>query len=153
LLVYVVLTAYGVASSHLLDIELRAKWTVERGTVAAVFVAVFFVVSEAAQALLSERLGPWIGLLVMGALIFLLTPLHRAGERLASAAVPGVQDTPEYRSFRRLQIYGEALSAALEDGQISAVERAILRRLANRLDLDPQEASDLEDELMAKLAP
>lgn len=153
LLVYVVLTAYGVASSHLLDIELRVKWTVERGTVAAVFVAVFFVVSEGAQTMLSERLGHWIGLLVMGALIFVLAPLQGAGKRLASAALPGVQDTPEYRSFRRLQIYGEAVAAALEDGQISPVERAILRRLATSLDLHPQEAADLEDELMAELAP
>jgi len=147
LLCYVALTAYGVASSSLLDIDLRVKWTLARGTVAAVFIAVFFVVSEGAQTFLSESLGPWIGLLATGALVLLLAPLQRAGERFADAALPSVQDTPEYRSFRTLQIYGEALSDALQDGQVSPVERVILRRLANSLDLDPAVAAELEAEV------
>ena len=145
---YVILTAYGVASSNLLDIDLRVKWTLARGTVAAVFIAVFFVVSEAAQTFLSESLGPWIGLLATGALVLVLSPLQRAGERFADAALPSVQDTPEYRSFRTLQIYGEALSDALADGQISPVERAILRRLAKSLDIDPAVAAELEAEVV-----
>lgn len=144
LLFYIIVTAYGIASTHLFDIDLRLKWTLERGTVAAVFVAVFFVVSEGAATILSDRLGTVLGLLVTGALVFVLAPLHRASERLSRAAMPTVKDTPEYRAFRKEQIYGEALAEALKDGDVTPLERAILDRLRTTLELDEHIALDLE---------
>lgn len=145
LLLYVLLMAYGIASAHVFDIDLKLKWTLERGTIAAVFVAVFFVVSEGAATLLSDRLGSLLGLLATGALVFVLAPLHRASERLAGVAMPKVVDTPEYRAFRREQVYGEALAEALKDGDVTSVERAILERLRTALELDEKAALDLED--------
>jgi hypothetical protein len=147
LLFYVVVTAYGVVSAHLFDIDLRVKWTLERGTVAAIFVAVFFVVSEGMAAILSDRLGTVLGLLVTGGLVFVLAPLHRASERLSGAAMPNVVDTPEYRAFRKEQIYGEALAEALKDGDVTPMERAILNRLLATLELDREVAARLEAEL------
>ena len=144
LLIYVLLMAYGIASAHVFDIDLKLKWTLERGTIAAVFVAVFFVVSEGAATFLSDRLGSLLGLLATGALVFLLAPLHRAAESLAGVAMPKVADTPEYRAFRREQIYGEALADALEEGDVTPVERAILDRLRAALELDEKAAQDLE---------
>jgi hypothetical protein len=144
LLVYVVVTAYGIASAHLFDIDLRLKWTLERGTVAAVFVAVFFVVSEGTATFLSDRLGSLLGLLVTGGLVFVLAPLHRASERLSGIALPHVTDTREYRAFRKEQIYGEALAEALKDGDVTPMERAILERLRSTLELDEEAARDLE---------
>lgn len=152
LLVYVVLTAYGIASAHLFDIDLRVKWTLERGTVAAVFVAVFFVVSEGTAAFLSDRLGSLLGLLVTGGLVFVLAPLHRASERLSGIAMPLVTDTREYRAFRKEQIHGEALAEALKDGDITPMERAILGRLRATLELDEEAAGDLEA-TVARAAP
>ncbi len=152
LLFYVVMTAYGIASAHLFDIDLRLKWTLERGTVAAVFVAVFFVVSEGTATFLSDRLGSLLGLLATGALVFALAPLQRASERLAGAAMPAVVDTPEYRTFRKEQIYGEALAEALRDGAVTPVERAILDRLRATLELDEEVALDLEAALAGNTA-
>ena len=147
LLFYIVVTAYGIASAHLFDIDLRVKWTIERGTVAAVFVAVFFVVSEGTATFLSDRLGSLLGLLATGGLVFALAPLHRASERLAGVAMPDVADTVEYRAFRKEQIYGEALAEALKDGNITPLERAILDRLRITLELEEGIARDLETAL------
>jgi hypothetical protein len=147
LLVYVGLTAYGIAVYHLFDIELRLKWTLERGTMAAAFIAVFFVVSEGAATILSDRLGTLAGLLATGLLVFALAPLQRSAERLANAALPAVQDTPEYLAFRKLQIYGEALAEARSGGPITPVGRLALEKLRESLGLDMDEAAELESRL------
>ena len=149
LLVYVALTAYGIAVYHLFDIELRVKWTLERGTMAAAFIAVFFVVSEGAATILSDRLGTLAGLFATGLLVFALAPLQRSAERLADAALPAVQDTPEYRAYRKLQIYGEALAEARSGGPITPVGRLALERLRESLELDTAEAAELESRLEA----
>lgn len=152
LLFYVVVTAYGIASAHLFDIDIRLKWTLERGTIAAIFVAVFFVVSEGAATILSDRLGSMLGLLATGALVFFLAPLYRASERLSGVAMPHVTDTPEYRAFRKEQIYGEALAEALKDGDISPVERAILTRLRISLELGEDVATRLETDVTRSIS-
>jgi hypothetical protein len=147
LLVYVAMTAYGIAVYHLFDIELRLKWTLERGTLAAAFIAVFFVVSEGAATILSDRLGTLAGLLATGLLVFALAPLQRSAERLADAALPAVQDTPEYRAYRRLQIYGEALTDARASGSVTPAGRLALEKLRESLGLDKEAAAELESEL------
>lgn len=149
LLVYVAMTAYGIAVYHLFDIELRLKWTLERGTIAAAFIAVFFVVSEGAATVLSDRLGTLAGLLATGLLVFALAPLQRSAERLADAALPAVQDTPEYRAYRQLQIYGEALADARSGGPITPVGRLALEKLRESLGLDKEAAAELESALEA----
>jgi hypothetical protein len=58
--------------------------------------------------------------------------------------MPTVVDTPEYRTFRKEQIYGEALAEALRDGAVTPVERAILERLRATLELEEEVARDLE---------
>ena len=149
LLVYVAMTAYGIAVYHLFDIELRIKWTLERGTMAAAFIAVFFVVSEGAATFLSDRLGTLAGLLATGVLVFALAPLQRSAERLANAALPAVQDTPEYRAYRRFQIYGEALAEARSSGPVTPVGRLALERLRESLGMDEADAAELEARLEA----
>ncbi len=144
LFAYVLLTAYGIATVHLFDIELRLKWTLQRGTVAAAFIAVFFVVSEGAATVLSGSLGTLAGLLVTGLLVFALVPLQRSAERLAEAALPSVQDTPEYRTFRKHQIYGEAVVEARRDGALTPAGRVALNQLRASLDLSESEVSGLE---------
>ena len=146
-LVYVTLTAYGIATVHLFDIELRLKWTLERGTLAAAFIAVFFVVSEGTAAVLSDRWGTLVGLLATGLLVFALAPLQRFVERLANTTLPSVRDTPEYRSFRKLQIYGEAVAEARREGVITPPGRLALRRLRESLGLSDAEADGLEADL------
>jgi hypothetical protein len=146
LTIYVCLMVYGIVSDHLFDIDLKIKWTLERGTIAAIFIAVFFVVSEGASAFLSEQLGSLVGIIATGGLVFALAPLQRAAEKLANQAMPSVQDTPEYRSYRKLQVYGEAVAEAMSKGPISPVARVVLNRLRVQLELDGAEADALERE-------
>ena len=149
LMIYVAMTAYGIAVYHLFDIELRFKWTLERGTLAAAFIAVFFVVSEGAATVLSDQLGALAGLLATGLLVFALAPLQRSAERLANAALPAVQDTPEYRAYRQLQIYGEALTDAHAKGPITPVGRLALEKLRESLGLAEEVAAEFEAKLEA----
>ena len=116
---------------------------------AAAFIAVFFVVSEGAATILSDRLGTLAGLFATGLLVFALAPLQRSAERLANAALPAVHDTPEYRAYRQLQIYGEALTEARSSGPITPVGRLALEKLRESLGLKKELATELEAELEA----
>lgn len=50
------LIAYGILRTQLFDIDLRIRWTIKQSTVASAFVAMFYVVSEGADRLLSSEL-------------------------------------------------------------------------------------------------
>jgi hypothetical protein len=49
--------------TQLFDIDLRIRWTIKQSTLAAVFVAIVYLVSEGADRLLSSELGSVAGLL------------------------------------------------------------------------------------------
>lgn len=149
---YVPLVAYGVLRVQLFDIDLRIKRTIKRGTVAAAFVATFFVVSEFADNYLSSHFGTVIGVLGTGALMFFLDPLQRAAERLSDAAMPNTVDTPEYESFRKLQVYDSAVRAALEDGRISERQRRVLDSMIDSMGIDRNLAHRMEDDALSALS-
>jgi hypothetical protein len=136
--------AYGVLKFQMFDIDLKIKWTVRKGTLAAAFVGIFFVVSEGAQTLFSARLGPGAGLLAAGALVFAIAPLQRFADRLGDAAMPRVQDTAEYRTVRKREVYRAAVESALEESGISVKERGMLATLAEQLGVGPKEMHDIE---------
>jgi hypothetical protein len=148
-ILYVPLVAYGVLRVQLFDVDLRIKRTLQRGTVAAAFVATFFVISELASNYLSSQFGSFLGVLGTGALIFFLDPIQRAAERLSDAAMPNTQPTPEYESFRKLQVYDSALRAALEDGQISDRQRRVLDSMIDSLGIDRAVAIRMEQDTAA----
>lgn len=139
--------AYGILKHQLFDIDLKIKWTVRQGTVVAFFLAAFFVVSELASVLLTERMGTVFGIVSAGALLFLLAPLQRLAERVSDATMPRVADTPEYRAERAREIYRAALEGATEDGAVTDRERDILARLQDELALSACEARALEREV------
>ncbi|MBW3583506.1 MAG: hypothetical protein KY455_10455 [Euryarchaeota archaeon] len=136
--------AYGVIQTHLFDIDLRIKRGIRRSTVAAVFVAAFFVVSELVAGLLSERIGLIAGVFATGALVFALAPLQSFAERVSDKAMPGVRDNEEYRTVRKRDVYLAALEGALVDGIVNDRERDMLVRLQDQLGLSATEARELE---------
>lgn len=149
---YVPLVAYGVLRVQLFDIDLRIKRTLKRGTVAAAFVATFFVISEFAGNYLSSRFGTVLGILGTGALMFFLDPIQRAAERLSNAAMPNTLDTPEYESFRKLQVYDSALRAALEDGHVSARQRRVLDSMIESMGINRNIAQRMEADTLAAIS-
>ncbi len=144
-IVFVLLLGYGILKTQLFDIDLKVKWTLEKGTVAAVFVAVFFVVSEGAQVLFAGFAESEIlGVLAAGALVFILSPLQRLAGRLGDVAMPGVEDTEAYRQERKREVYQASVEELLADGKITTKERRMLGRLQDELGLQGGEASRIE---------
>lgn len=141
------LIAYGILRTQLFDIDLRIRWTIKQSTVAAVFVAIFYLVSEGADRLLESEFGNIAGLLASALLVFFLVPLQRFAERIASAAMPNTENTPEYAMFRKLQVYEAAVTEALPDGNISGRERELLVRLRDSLGISVSDADAIEREL------
>jgi len=148
-LLAVPLIAYGVLRTQLFDIDLRIRWTIKQSTVAGVFVAVMFVISEGASQFLSDELGSVVGLLAAGVLMFFLTPLQTFAERVATAAMPNTKNTPEYKAFRKMQVYEAAVSEAQAEGGVSNKERALLVHLRNSLGISESDAEAIEIELQA----
>jgi len=141
------LIAYGILKTQLFDIDLKIQWTIRQSTVAAAFVAVFYVVTEGADRVLAEELGNWVGLLASALLIFFLAPLQRFGERVSRAAMPHTRNTPEYASYRKIQVYEAALQDALPGG-ISEKERTLLNHLRDSLGIASGDAATLEKDLL-----
>lgn len=143
------LLARALLRFQLFDFDLKLKRGLSRSALGAAFVAAFFVVSELVQAFASATLGVVAGTLAAGLLLFALTPLQNAADRVADAAMPRVQDTPEYRLVRKREVYLAALQSAAEDGEITDKERSVLATLATQLGLDPREVYELEREARA----
>ncbi|MGQ0537237.1 MAG: hypothetical protein ACT4PT_14335 [Methanobacteriota archaeon] len=148
LLVYVVFLGHGGLRGVLLDVDVKIRWTLRQSTVAATFVAVFFVVSEFAKTFFAERAGLYLGVLAAGALVFVLAPLQRVAERFAEAAMPG-KAPAALDEAERLALYREQLSAAWADGVLTKDERNLLERLRERLGIAPEEATRIEGEVTA----
>ncbi len=136
--------AYGILRTQLFDIDLRVRWTIKQSTLAAAFVATLYLVTEAAERLLSSGLGTVAGLLAAAALVFFLAPLQRFADRVAQTAMPNTRDTPAYIAFRKLQVYEAALVDASRDGGITDKERTLLNRLRTSLEISEADAVALE---------
>ena len=145
-LLAVPLIAYGILRSQLFDIDLRIQWTIKQSTLAAIFVALVYLISEGADRFLSDELGNWAGLLASALVVFFLTPLQRFAERVASAAMPNTENTPEYAAFRKLQVYESSLADAMLGG-ISDKERVLLDTLRDTLGISSADAAMLERDL------
>ena len=144
---YVPVLAYGILRTQLFDIDLKIRWTIKQSTVAAIFVAIMFLISEGASLFLEAELGPIAGLIAGAVVVFFLAPLQRFADRVASAAMPNTQNTPEYATYRKMQVYEAAVSEAMQEGGISAKERSLLVRLRDSLDIAEPDAMAIEGAL------
>jgi len=150
-LLAVPLTAYGILRTQMFDIDLRIRWTIKQSTLAAMVLAIMFVLTEGADRLLSSELGNWAGLVAAGIVVFLLAPLQRFADRVASAAMPNTRNTPEYAAFRKMQVYEAAIAEAQQGGGISDKERALLVRLRDSLGISESDADAIERDLQISL--
>lgn len=138
------LVAYAILRHQLFDIDVRIKWTLKQSTVAAVFIGLFFVVSESAAQFFSERVGTYLGIVAAGTLVFVIAPLQHFAQRVADRAMPGVKPVGERTDDERLMLYREQLGAAYADGAVNASERALLEHLRARLGIDAEAAMRVE---------
>lgn len=150
-LVYLPLVTYGILSVRLLDIQVEVRRGIRRGTLAAAFVAIFFLISEGSASFLSDQFGSVAGLLGASLIVFLLSPLHRATEWL-SGQVVSVDESSEYKAYRKLQMYAAAVEDALSHGEIGPSQRGLLDRLRESLDLSEADAHRIEADLVGAAA-
>lgn len=149
----VAVLAYGILRAQLFDIDLKVKWTIRRGTLAAIFIAAIFIASEVAQEFFGAQTGSaYLGILVAGVLVFAIAPLQRLADRVADAAMPHVQESEDYLVARKQTIYRGAVESALIDGMMSVSERRLLLRLQDDLGLRGDDANLIEEEVLGRLA-
>lgn len=146
-LLAVPLIAYGILRTQMFDIDLRIRWTIKQSTLAAAAVSIIFLLSEGVNEFLSPELGSVGALLAAAIVVFFLAPLQRFAERVASAAMPNTQNTPEYKNYRKMQVYESAVAEALTDGGISDKERVLLNHLRDSLGISPADSEALEHDL------
>ncbi len=147
------LIAYSLARHQLFNIDLKVRIAISRTTLASIFVAVFFVVSEGTAALVGDRLGgdPFavgLGIVAAGMLLFALHPLQTWASRVAQATMPGARSISDMTSDERLELYREQAELAWLDGSLTAKERMLLDRLRDRIGLSLEEANQIENDVM-----
>jgi hypothetical protein len=144
--VFVTLMAYGILRAQLFDIDLRLASGLRRGAIAAIVLFAFLTTAKLAEQFISDELGYVIGAFAAAALVFVHKPVERFAARFSSAMLPGVEASPAYVAFRKLEVYLEAVEAAYEDGQISPADRVILNRLRDKLGVEAVDAKRLEED-------
>lgn len=140
------LVTYALLRHKLFDLDVKVRLALKGSTIAAVFVAVFFTVSEVAQTFLSSELGPYVGVVATGILVLCLHPLQNVAERLAQRALPHARPVAQLSEAEKAALYREQLYLAWQDGAIRPKERLMLESLRERLGLPIEVASRLEVE-------
>lgn len=141
-----VFCGYALLKHRLFDIEVKLRWTISRGTVAAVFVGVFFVVSQMAQNFLEDSMGWALGGIIAGLMLFAIAPIQRIADHVADVAMPRVrQREAAMPAAKRADFYRLALEMALSDRVITRAEERHLAALAEQLGLSHTEALALRE--------
>lgn len=146
----IALFAYAILRHQMLGLDVRLRWTIKRGTVAAAFVGVFLVGTNVAQNLFSTQWGPLFGGVAAGMLFFALVPLQRAAERLAERAVPS--GSLASASSRAAETFRDAMRLALHDGAMTRAEEKHLAQIADGLGLKHAEVIAIREEVERELA-
>lgn len=143
------LLSYAILRGLIAGLDTKVHFAISKGSVAAIFVVVFFVASELAQQFFAQRYSAMAGIVAAGMLVFALAPLQRAAERFAERAVPLDAHPAHGRrpSAQASDVYKAALRAAMRDGIITRREEKHLAEVARGLGLDPVQAHELRDEV------
>jgi len=146
-LLYIPIVTYGILKVQLLDIEVRLQSTVRNSVLAGAFVAVYYLISEGVNNLISSQLGDIVGFLACAVLAIFLAPLHRWADRFAERLVSADTDSPDYAANRGLQVYSAAVEEAVAYGEINPGQIALLDRLKQSLQVSDDDARRVERDL------
>lgn len=140
---------HAILRDRLLGIDAKVRFALSKSTVAAVFIAVFFIASEVAQQFFGDQLGgAYVGIAAAGMLVFAIAPLQRAAERLAAKAVPvaAPAGTSSVNDSREAD-FREAVRLALRDRTLSRDEERHLIRIAHHMGIEPGRAMEIQDDV------
>jgi hypothetical protein len=145
------LLSYAILRTQIFDIDLRIKAGLSRSVIGACLVLAFLVGSRVAANVLNQS-GVVAGGAAVGVMMFLITPVQKAAEGFANRALPQVQDTPEYLTFKKLEVYQAAVESAHELGADRERSRAFLDRLAETLAIRAEDRAAIEQDVAGRLA-
>lgn len=138
---------YAIVRQQLFDLDMRLKVTLSRSTMAAMFLAVFFVVAQLAQNFLSATYGWSLGGVAAGLLLFAITPIQKAAERLSDKAMPRVRPRdPAYVLSKKRDAYRHVYEAAWSDGRLTSKDARLLAEFKVALGLADEEYAAIERE-------
>lgn len=146
-LIYIPIIVYGILKLQMLDIEIRLKSTVKNSVRAGIFVALFYVISEGADTLVSSQIGGLIGFAASALLTLFLTPLQSWADRFSSSMVSTDINNVDYADTRSLQMYSAAVEETLAYGEITKGHISLLDRLKESLQVSQEDATRLELDL------
>jgi hypothetical protein len=144
-LVFIVLLVRALLAYQLFDFDLKVKWTLKRGTLVAIVLAVFFVATAIAEQYL-QGYGFLAGGLAIGLLLFAIRPVERAIDRMADHAMPKTTGSADYIVFRKLEVYRAAVESEIETHGHDHQEHAVLERLRVKLGISREDADALQRE-------
>lgn len=146
-LLFVALLAYALLSVQLFDIDLKIKWGAARGTVVVFIVIAALIVAKIVEFYLNKTLGLVFGGVAAGLTLFFAPRLNKLADKVANKALPAVQPTSGYLTFKKLEVYRAAVESAMEGG-ITPKDRGMLDRLQTKLGLAKDDAAAVEHELI-----
>ena len=140
-----VLLGYAVLRGQMHGLDLKVRFAIKTSTVAAIFLAVLFIVANIAQNFLGGQYGVVVGGAAAGLLFFAMAPIQRAAERLAERAVPAVApaSAPLGGFNQREASYRDAVQFALRDRRLSRAEEVKLHGLAEQLGIGAKRAHEI----------
>lgn len=147
----VIVLSYAILRHQLLGLDVRVRWTIQRGTIGAVFLAVFLVATQVAENYL-DAYGVLLGGVAAGLLLFFLGPIQRGAERLAQTAIPAAKRPADMTADERLAIYRTQAQIAWQDGKVDRKDREMLLSLRGQLGLSAEAAEAAELEAMRAAA-
>lgn len=118
---------------------------VRKGSLPALMLATFFVVSETAQTFLSGSLGPLVGIIATAPLVLAIAPIQRWGDRFGHVVAPA---RPQVTTADAEHIYSGQVRHAWKNGRISRPERARLVELRKDLGLTAEQAEQIEERIL-----
>ena len=143
------LVAYGVLRYSLFDIDVRFRGSIQRSSVAAVFVGVYLLVSEVAGVWFSSASGSeYWGVFAAAFMLLLLHPIQRMVERLVGVLIPAGAPLQTLDSAGQIDFYRDHVGLMWMDGQLTPKDRIVLASLRTRLGLAPETAERIELEVL-----
>lgn len=133
------LLAYGLLKTQVFDIDLKIKWSVERATLAAIFLTVILGTIALVGRITTEELGIAAGGIGAALLLFAILPLHRFSERVADRLMPGARASDDYLTARKLQVYRAALEDIWAEGGGEAEDAHVLAALRRGLGITDEQ--------------
>jgi hypothetical protein len=149
--IFLILAAYAILKYQLFDIEIKLKRGVEYSILLAIFFGIVLAVQQLLENYVAQILGSAIGIIVGAIIILTSLPLQRMADDAARRVFKGASNTEAYLNWKRMEIYKAALIGALEDQEITPLEKRMLEALRKKLDLTSSDADQLMRDLRSEM--